>query len=103
MRCGFDTLARQVREFLGREPLDGALYVFRNRRGDRIKILYWDGDGYALWCKRLEQGTVRLPAVDPQAAPAPYRLEMTAEDLALVLRGIDPAEVHRRKRYRKPS
>jgi transposase len=81
----------------------GNVFVFRSRRGDRVKILYWDTDGYALWCKRLERGTVKLPTVDPDHAPGPYRVEMSADDLGLILRGIDPAEVRRQARYRKPA
>jgi transposase len=67
MRCGFDTLAAQVTWFLAQDPLSGHLFVFRSRKGDRIKVLYWDTDGYALWCKRLERGTVKLSTVDPDA------------------------------------
>jgi transposase len=103
MRCGFDTLAAQVRQFLGEDPLTGQLFVFRNKRGDRLKVLYWDADGLALWYKRLEEGTFRVPVVDPTTTPGPYRLEMTADELGLILRGIDPAEVHRQKRYRRPT
>ena len=103
MRCGFDTLAAQVTRFLEQDPLSGHLFVFRSRKGDRIKVLYWDTDGYALWCKRLERGTVKLPTVDPERTPGPYRAEMTADDLVLILRGIDPAEVRRRPRYRMPA
>lgn len=51
MRCGFDTLAEQARQFLGADPLGGHLFVFRNKRGDRLKVLYWDADGLALWYK----------------------------------------------------
>jgi transposase len=103
MRCGFDTLAAQVTRFLAQDPLSGHLFVFRSRKGDRVKVLYWDTDGYALWCKRLERGSVRLPTVDPDTTPGPYRLEMTADDLGLILRGIDPSEVRRQPRYRKPA
>jgi hypothetical protein len=78
------------------------VFVFRSRKGDRVKVLYWDTDGYALWWKRLERGSVRLPTVDPDATPGPYRLEMTADDLGLILRGIDLSEVRRQYRYRKP-
>jgi transposase len=102
MRRGFDTLAQQAREFLGEDPLAGHLFVFGSRRGDRLKVLYWDADGLALWYKRLEEGTFRLPAADPGAANA-SRVEVTADDLALILRGIDPAEVRRRPRYRRPD
>jgi transposase len=103
MRCGFDTLAAQVARFLAQNPLSGDLFVFRSRRGDRIKVLYWDTDGYALRCKRLERGTVKLPTVDPDHTLGPYRVEMTAGDLGLVLRGIDPTDVRRQTRYRKPA
>ena len=102
MRCGFDTLAAQVTRFLEHDPLSGHLFVFRSRKGDRIKALYWDTDGYALWSKRLERGTVRLPVVDPDRTAGPYRVEMSADDLVLILRGIDPAEVRRQPRFRKP-
>ena len=103
MRCGFDTLAAQVTRFLEQDPLSGHLFVFRSRKGDRVKVLYWDTDWYALWCKRLERGTVKLATVDPAVTPGPYRLELTADDLGLILRGIDPADVRRQPRYRKPT
>lgn len=59
MWCGFDTLAAQTTRYLDEDPVSGHLFPFRSRRGDRIKVLYWDTDGYAFWCKRLERGTVR--------------------------------------------
>ena len=85
--------------FLEQDPPSGHPFVFPSRGGNRIKALYWDADGYALWNKRLERGTVKLPVVDPDRDDGPYR----AEDLGLVLRGIDPAEVRRGPRYRKPA
>jgi len=102
MRCGFDSLAQQVRSFLGEDPLGGHLFVFRNKRGDRLKVLYWDADGLALWYKRLEVGTFRLPEA-PTGASNPLRVEVTADDLVLILRGIDPTEVRRQPRYRRPD
>ena len=62
MRKSFDGLAQMVREFLGTDPLSGHLFVFRSKRGDRLKLLYWDRDGLAIWYKRLEEGTFRFPA-----------------------------------------
>jgi transposase len=100
MRCGFDSLAHQVRQFLGHDPLSGHLFVFRNRRGDRLKILYWDRDGLVLWYKRLEQGTFRLP---PAPSVHPDRLELTADELGLILQGIDPTTVSRSPRYQRPN
>ena len=57
MRRSFDGLAAMVREFLGADPLSGHLFVFRSKRGDRLKMLYWMGDGLAIWYRRLEKGT----------------------------------------------
>jgi transposase len=98
MRKSFDTLAALVRDFLGQDPLSGHLFVFRNRAGDRLKILWWDRDGLAIWYKRLEEGVFRIPAGDDAA-----RREISAADLQLLLQGIDPAKVKRDKRYQRPA
>ena len=68
MRKSFDTLAVLVREHLGSDPQSGSWFVFRNKAGNRLKILYWDRDGYALWQKRLEVGTFEFPKVIGEAA-----------------------------------
>ena len=94
MRKGFDTLAALVKEFLGQDPLSGHLFLFIGRARDRLKILYWDADGFALWYKRLEEGTFRLPAADPDAAS----VELKASELAMLLEGIDLRSLRRRKR-----
>jgi len=60
-RCGMDRLAHLARERVGEDPLSGHLFVFRNRRGDRLKVLYWDRNGWALWYKRLERGRFHFP------------------------------------------
>jgi transposase len=96
MRRSFDGLAAHVEQVLAGDPLSGHLFVFRSRRGDRLKILYWDRDGYALWYKRLEQGVFRFPEQSGDA------LEVRSPDLMLMLEGIDLAGVKRRKRYRRP-
>ena len=99
MRRSFDGLLAIVRDYLGHEdPFVGHLFVFRNKRGDRLKVLWWDRDGLAIFYKRLEEGCFNLPA----AAANARQLEMTAADLQLVLQGIDPANVQRSKRYSRP-
>jgi transposase len=97
LRKSFDTLAELVRQQLRGDPLSGQLFVFRNKRADRIKLLYWDEDGYVLLYKRLEAGTFRFP--DAQAAG----LQVSAADLQMLLDGIDLDSVKRRRRYRRPA
>ena len=97
MRCGFDRLAELARSVTGQEPLSGHLFLFRGRSGDRLKILYWDRDGYALWYKRLEEGTFKLPRIEAGAAS----VELRASELAMLLDGIDLRSVKRGKRYRR--
>jgi transposase len=95
MRKGFDSLAALVREGLGYDPLSGHLFLFVGRHKDRIKILYWDKDGFALWYKRLEEGTFRLPAAKKVGAS----VELKASELAMLLAGIDLTSIQRRKRF----
>lgn len=64
MRRSFDRLAEQVRTCLLIDPMSGHLFVFRNRTAERMKILWWDRDGYVMYYKRLERGTFRFPASD---------------------------------------
>jgi transposase len=96
LRKGFDTLAELVRRQLQRDPLSGQLFVFRNRRGDRVKLLYWDEDGYVIVYKRLERGTFRFPPADSGG------VEIRAADLQMLLDGVDLDSVKRRKRYHRP-
>jgi transposase len=93
LRKGFDGLAQLTRDAIDQDPLSGHLFVFANRRRDRVKILYWDRDGFAIWMKRLEKGPFRWPA--PQAKS----LEWTGAELAAVLGGIDLKDTRRRPRY----
>ena len=97
MRRGFDGLASLTTSVIGENPLSGHLFVFRNRRGDRLKILYWDRDGLALWAKRLERGVFRFPT------PRGHRLEVTPAELAAILEGIDLKQASRQRRYVLPS
>jgi transposase len=100
MRQGFDRLAELVRSHLGEDPLSGALFLFRSRSGDRLKILYWDRDGYALWYKRLEMGVFRFPR---PTADAPCKLSLRPSELAMLLEGIDLRSVRRLARYKRPD
>jgi transposase len=99
MRKGFDSLAALVQQELGADPLSGHLFVFRSRRGNRVKLLLWDRDGYLLIYKRLEQGSFRFPAV----AAGQRSVQVSAQDLSLLLWGIDPTSVRRQKRYGRPA
>lgn len=99
MRRGFDRLAEQAQQVTRQDPRAGHLFVFRSRGGDRLKVLYFDSDGYALWYKRLEEGTFKLPRVDA----ARMSLELRPSELAMILDGIDLASVKRVKRFRRPE
>ena len=102
MRRSFDGFAALVREHLGADPLSGHLFVFRNKRGDRVKLLYWDEDGYAIWYKRLEEGVFAFPdAAKRGVAVGEHGLQMRAADLAMLLDGVDLASVKRGKRYQQ--
>ena len=98
LRKSFDGLAHMVRAFLGADPLSGHLFVFRNKRGDRIKLLYWDTDGLAIWYKRLERGSFRFPV----PASGDCGVEIRAADLTMILDGVDLDSVKRQQRYRRP-
>jgi len=97
LRRSFDRLAACTEELLRQDPLSGHLFVFRNRQGDRVKILYWDRTGYCLWYKRLEKGTFRLPS-GPQES-----VELSFADLVLLLEGLDLAGARQQVRYLRRS
>jgi transposase len=101
MRKSFDGLAALVQSTMAADPLAGDLFVFRGKRGDRIKLLYFDGDGYALWYKRLEQGTFVFPSVSATQGQAGYAIR--AADLVMLLDGVDLSSVQRLKRYQRPA
>ncbi len=93
MRCSFDSLAELVRQYFQQEPQSGHLFVFRNKREDCLKVLYWDRDGYALWYKRLEKGTFKLP--DGKVAGG---VEIDATTLNMLIGGVDLQKLIRKSR-----
>jgi transposase len=98
LRKSFDSLASLVRDGLRGDPLSGDIFAFRNKAGDRIKLLIWEEDGYAIWYKRLEAGSFHFPpSLDAQP-----RVEIRAADLVMLLEGVDLSSVKRGKRYHRP-
>ena len=95
MRKSFDGLHAIVQSEFRREIRSGDVFLFLNRRLDRIKLIHWDRDGLAIWMKRLERGTFQRP---PRST-AGERIELDATDLTLLLSGIELASVKRRPRY----
>ncbi len=96
MRKGFNGLNGLVRQHLNRDPLSGDVFLFLNRRRDRIKLLMWDKTGFALYYKQLESGTFGLPT-----GVSGESLELSWSELAMLLDGIEISAAKRRKRYRK--
>jgi transposase len=97
-RKGIDGLSALVRSQFAEDPLSGTMYVFFSRRADRVRVLYFDRDGYVLVTKRLEKGTYRLPWRAEQG-----RVVIEAAELLLVLEGIELREAGRRARWSPPS
>jgi len=91
MRRSFDRLAAMVEHELDRDPMRGDVFLFANRRRTMLKLLYWDGDGFAIWFKRLERGYFRIGSVE----------ELNRAELSLVLEGIEAKELRRLPRYKK--
>ena len=97
MRRSFDGLSMMAEHIVRANPLSGHLFVYCNRRTDRLKILYWDRDGWAIWYKRLEAGTFQYPFSESG------RKEIAAWELGILLEGIDLSRGRRRKRYCLPE
>ena len=96
LRKSFDGLSTLVQGSFALSPTTGDLFVFLNKRGTQVRILFWDRDGYCVLAKRLEAGTFRR-VKDVQGAE---RVEIDAGELAMLLEGIDAPKVRRRKRYK---
>jgi transposase len=97
MRKSFDGLSGVIRGTFGGDPADGSLFLFVNKRRDRIKALCWDGDGFVLWYKRLEKGTF-------ETVPSPsgeHRVRIDSTQLAMILGGVRLDTVRRRPRYQR--
>jgi transposase len=101
MRKGFDGLSAIVRNTLGMDPLAGGLFLFLSKRKNRVKILFWDRDGYALFYKRLEKGCFVRPRPLSGAQGAPH-LTLAPHEMTLLLSGIDLSLASQRKRFSLP-
>ena len=95
MNCGIDRLMGQAQEIFEQDPLSGHVFLFTNRSRNRMKILFWDGDGFCIWHKRLERGTFELPTTtnDEQG------IELDDVELNRLLGGFDLRTGRRRRRY----
>jgi transposase len=93
MRRSFDTLSEMVREHIGEDPLSGHLFVFRNKNQDCVKVLYWDGDGFAIWYKRLQRGSFSLPG------NVGGGIEIDSTSFSMLLNGVDLQSIKKQKRY----
>jgi transposase len=94
MSNGFDGLAGIVRNYLKKDPISGDVFIFLNKNRTHIKLLYWDGDGFALFYKRLERGRY---AFTPRCEPSK---QMKREELLMLLEGLSFGEMSRKKRYK---
>jgi transposase len=93
-RCGMHSLSGLVRRELGQDPLNGAVYIFFNRSRTQIKLLHFEGDGFALYQKRLEKGTYEIPTSADEK-----EIRISSESLQFILQGIQLQSVQRRKRF----
>ena len=93
-RKGMDGLAALVKEHLGEDPFSGVIYVFRAKRADRVKLLYWDGSGVCLYAKRLEDGSFRWPRIEDGV------MRLSPAQLAALIEGLDWTRVHARETVR---
>jgi len=97
MQFSFDTLMGLAQEIFDQDPLSGHLLLFFNRKRDRIKILFWDVDGFCIWYKRLEVGAFQLPV----ATEGDQGVELDSRQLRQLLEGLDLRNGRRRRRYRR--
>ena len=101
MRKSFNGLVALTESVLKQDPLSGSLFVFLNRRRDRIKILYWGQTGFCIWYQQLQRGTYQLPTED--ALKELETIEVTRPQLSLILDGIDLSSARQRMRFQLPK
>jgi transposase len=97
MRKSFNGLVALTESALRQDPLSGSLFVFVNRRRDRIKILYWGQTGFCIWYQQLQKGTYQLPGQD--SLERQETIEVTRSQLSLILDGIDLSSARQRMRF----
>ena len=95
MRKGFDSLSGIVSSFMKEDPLSGSMFIFLNKKRNQVKLLLWEGDGFGLYHKRLEKGTYELPDCPSEDGS----VQLTSQQLQLILHGISLRSVRQRKRY----
>ena len=95
MRKGFDSLSGLVSSHMQQDVLSGSVFIFLNKKHNQVKLLLWEGDGFALYYKRLEKGTYELPAFNSEN----NSLSVSSQQLQLILQGISLKSIQRRKRY----
>lgn len=108
MRKGFDSLSGIVASHMQLNALDGSVFIFINKKRDQIKLLLWEGDGFALYHKRLEKGTYELPhpcltASCRQETNDSSSINISAQQLQFILQGVSLEKVHFRVRYKKTA
>lgn len=97
MRKGVSTLSGLVRDQMQKDPLSGAVFIFINRKRDQVKLLHFEGDGFAVYSKRLEEGCYELPAMHTNSAS----ITLSSDELHMILRGIVLHSIRKHKRYRR--
>ena len=99
MRKGFDSLSGIVSSLMHQDAISGSVFIFFNKKHNQVKLLFWEGDGFAMYYKRLEQGTYEVPAFTDKS----HSLSISNQQLQLILQGISLRSVRRRKRYQHPT
>lgn len=97
MRRSFNSLRGIIQRTMHLDPLSGFLFIFKNKHGDRIKVVYWDVTGFAMWYKCLQKGTFKFPDLQNYTSAG---IEIDQSTLLLILDGIDLASIRRQPRFR---